>query len=218
MVKGQIEDLASDYAASGFGKGLIPGDAPALLLVDWARAYFEPDSPLYAGVEAERVVAARLVGDARAGGRPIIFTRVEYVPGDPAKDGGHFYRKVGALRCFDRGNPLGDFTPSLAPLESDHVVTKQWPSAFFDTDLAEWLRARHVDTLVITGLSTSGCVRASATDALCHGFVPLVVGEACGDRDQSVHRANLFDLASKYADVVSADWASAYLRGTSDPG
>ena len=112
MVKRKIDDIAADYAASGFGRELRPGAVPALLMVDWARAYFDHDSPLYAGVEAERDVAVRLTEDARAGGYPVVFTRVEYVPDDPARDGGHFYRKVGALRCFDRGNPLGDFTPT----------------------------------------------------------------------------------------------------------
>lgn len=213
MAKDDNGDISSDYAASGFGQGLTPGAVPALLLVDWARAYFDPDSPLYANVEVEREVAARLADDARSGNRAIVFTKVEYVPGDPLRDGGHFYRKAAGLKCFDRGNPLGDFTPELSPEEGDHVVTKQWPSAFFGTGLADWLRRQGVDTLVITGLSTSGCVRASALDALCHGFVPLIVAEACGDRHRAVHDASLFDLASKYADVVTPDWASIYLKG-----
>ena len=202
-------DLDSDYAAAGFGGTLQRGASPALILIDFARAYFDRDCGLYAGVEAERAVAARLADTARAAGVPVIFTRVEYTC---PEDGGQFYRKVPALAAFDTGNPLGDFTPELAPHEGDIIVTKHYPSAFFRTDLAAQLQALGVDTLLVTGLSTSGCVRASTLDALCHGFVPLVVEDACGDRDRRVHDANIFDLKSKYAEIVTGVAATAYLR------
>ncbi len=127
--------------------------------------------------------------------------------------GGIFYRKIAALKCFETGQPMADFTPELAPVPGDEVVTKHFPSAFFGTGLAEDLRARGIDTVLITGLSTSGCVRASALDALCHGFVPLVVTDAVGDRDAGVHAANLFDLGAKTAELVSEAQAAAYLAG-----
>jgi maleamate amidohydrolase len=206
------EALRGDYDRAGFGGSLAPGDRPALLLIDFARAYFDPACGLYAGVEAERAVAAGLVEAARAAGIPIVFTRVEYVPGDPELGGGRFYAKVPALAAFDRGNPMGDFTDVLRPRDGDLVITKQYPSAFFGTGLAERLRALGVDTCLVTGLSTSGCVRATALDVLCHGFTPVVVRDACGDRDRSVHEANLFDLQSKYAEVVESAAALAYLR------
>ena len=212
-----VNDRNSDYAGAGFGRILSGGARPALILVDFARAYFEPSSPLYAGVENERLVAANLRDTARRRGIPTVFTRVEYVPGDPARDGGLFYRKIAALSAFDRGNPLGDFTPPLQPEPDDIVVTKAYPSAFFGTDLAEVLRERGIDTCVIAGLTTSGCVRASALDALCHGFAPLVVADACGDRDRATHDANLFDLAAKYADVIGSDEALAYLQAPGRP-
>ena len=196
-----VEDLGGDYAAAGFGGVVQPGAKPVLLLIDFARAYFDADSPLYAGVEAARASAARLHAAARAAGVPAIFTRVEY--SSDGHEGGVFYRKIAALKCFERGNPLGEFTPELAPLPGDEVVTKHFPSAFFETGLAHHLKTRKVDTVVITGLSTSGCVRASAVDALCHGFVPLVVTDAVGDRDARVHEANLFDLGAKTAELVS---------------
>jgi maleamate amidohydrolase len=206
----QVEDLGSDYQAAGFGGSLKPGARPALLLIDFARAYFDKDSPLYAGVEAVRASAARLHTAARAAGIPIIFTRVEYSA--DGHEGGVFYRKVAALKCFERGNPLGDFTPELSPLIGDEVVTKHFPSAFFGTGLAKHLHDRKIDTILITGLSTSGCVRASAVDALCHGFVPLVVTDAVGDRDSRVQEANLFDLGAKTAELVSEAQASDYLK------
>jgi maleamate amidohydrolase len=211
----RADNLRSDYAAAGFGESLKPGKRPALILIDFARAYFDPASPLYAGVESVRTVAAQLRDKACSVGIPVIFTRVEYVSGDPARDGGIFYRKITALKSFDRGNPLGEFTPELAPRGSDHVITKHFPSAFFDTGLAEQLHAEGIDTLVITGLSTSGCVRATAVDALCHGFVPLVVEDAVGDRDAAVHAANIFDLRAKTAEIVSAADVETYFASLS---
>lgn len=202
-------DLDKDYAAAGFGGMLKPGARPVLLLIDFARAYFDPVSPLYAGVETARASAARLHSTARAAGVPAIFTRVEYSA--DGHEGGVFYRKIAALKSFETGNPLGDFTAELVPLPGDTVITKHFPSAFFGTGLAETLHAQGVDTIVITGLSTSGCVRASAVDALCHGFVPLIVTDAVGDRDAGVHAANLFDLAAKTAELVSEAQAAAYL-------
>lgn len=200
--------LDEDYAQAGFNKSLGFGARPVLLVVDFVMAYLDPDSPLHAGVEAELKVNEKLVAAARAAGVPVVWTNVEYEPG--GADGGHFYRKIAALKVFDRGSPLGAFPPSLRPAEVERVVTKQYPSAFFGTGLAETLRDMGVDCCVITGLSTSGCVRASTLDALQHGFIPLVVPEACGDRDPAVHDANIFDLKAKYADMLSADEALAY--------
>ena len=204
------DDLHADYLNAGFGNTLGWGQRPAVLVVDMCQAYVQPDSPLYAGVEAAYATAAEVVSAARAGEHPVLFTRVEYMLG--GADGGLFFRKVGALRCFERGNPLGDFTPALAPQPGDVVVTKQYASAFFGTSLAATLKAIGADTVVVCGVSTSGCVRASALDALQHGFIPIVVADACGDRDPRPHEANLFDLASKYADVILAAEAIAHLR------
>jgi maleamate amidohydrolase len=209
------DKLTDDYAAAGFGGTLEPGTRPILLLIDFARAYFKSESPLYAAVEPARAQAVRLAGAARAAAIPVIFTRVEYVPGDPERDGGIFTRKIAALACFNVGNPLGDFTPVLAPEDGETVITKQFPSAFFGTELASSLKAQNVDTCVIAGLSTSGCVRATALDALCHGFVPLVVEDACGDRDARVHDANIFDLRAKYAEIVSTDAMLHYFASLS---
>lgn len=202
-------DLNSDYEAAGFGGTLVPGTRPALILIDFARAYFDRDCGLYAGVEAQRAAADKLADAARAAGVPVVFTRVEYRT--PA-DGGQFYRKVPALKAFDTGNPLGDFTPELSPQPDDIVITKRYPSAFFGTDLAERLHMAGIDTLLIAGLSTSGCVRATTVDALCHGVVPLVVEDACGDRDRGVHDATIFDLRTKYAEIWESSESLVYLQ------
>ncbi|WP_156256287.1 isochorismatase family protein [Sandarakinorhabdus oryzae] len=200
----------ADYAAAGFGQGLALGLRPALLMIDFARAYFAPDSPLYAGVETARDAAAQVLAAARAHGVPVFHTRVEYQPG--GADGGVFFRKIAALKVFEAGSPLGDFESPLAPAPGETVITKQYPSAFFGTDLAMRLNSAGIDTLAICGLSTSGCVRASAVDAICHGFVPVIVREGVGDRLAAVHEANLFDLAAKTAELRGIDEIIAYFE------
>ncbi|QPC99761.1 isochorismatase family protein [Qipengyuania soli] len=203
------DGLAESYAQAFAGR-LTPGQSPALLLVDMVEAYLQPDSPLYCETAPAAVESgARLLDAARKGGRPIVFTNVEYEPG--GADGGLFYRKAPVLEVFQRGSPLGAFPAALTPREGEWVVTKQYPSAFFATGLAERLHEAGVDTLLIGGFSTSGCVRASALDALQHGFVPLVVTDACADRHPAPHEANLFDLQAKYAELVDSEFGASLL-------
>ena len=116
------------------------------------------------------------------------------------------------MKAFLAGSELGAFPAGLEPRADEIVVSKQYPSAFFGTPVAPTLRALGVDTVVMGGFSTSGCVRASAVDALQHGFIPYVVREACGDRDPRPHEASLFDLQAKYAEVVSEAEAVAFLQ------
>lgn len=203
------DELADDYAAAGFGSRLEPGKRAALLIVDVVMAYLDPASPLYAGVESALGSNIRLAAAARAAHVPVIFTNVAYVVG--GSDGGIFRRKVPALRAFEPGSPYAAFPPGLPPQAGELVVTKQYPSAFFGTSLASTLYAAGVDTLFITGFSTSGCVRATALDAMCHGFIPFVVAEACGDRDSRPYEQNLFDMQAKMAEVVSEEAAIALL-------
>lgn len=190
---------------------LAPGRRPALVIVDFVRAYLVPGSPLFAGVEDARAAAAKLLARARAAGIPVMHTNVVYEPG--GRDGGVFYRKLPALACFDRGaHPeLAAFAEGLEPRAGERVFGKQFASAFFGTGLAEALKSLGIDTLLIAGVSTSGCVRATAVDACQHGFVPLVVREAVGDRHAAPHEASLFDLQAKYAEVVSLAEAEDYL-------
>ncbi len=202
---------AEDYRAAGFNKRLGIGDRPALIVVDMCRAYFDEASPLFAGVPAVADRCRELVSAARAADVPVLWTRVEFEPG--GADGGIFYRKVGALSVFDRGGPLGQWLDGLEPEPGDVVVTKQYASGFFATSLASSLVSAGIDTTLICGVSTSGCVRATALDACQHGFVPVVVSEACGDRDPEVHRANLFDLDAKYADVEPLENVLTALAG-----
>lgn len=195
-----MNDAAANYAGT-FNGALAFGSHPALLVVDFVMAYLVPESPLYAGVESALASNVRLVAAARDSHVPVIFTNVVYEPG--GANGGLFYKKIPALKAFDAGSPLGDFPKELQPADGERVISKQYASAFFGTGLDKILHEMGVDTLLITGLSTSGCVRATALDALQYGFAPFVVREACGDRHPAPHEANLFDLQAKYAEVIS---------------
>ncbi|MDH7972423.1 isochorismatase family protein [Sphingomonas sp. AR_OL41] len=197
-------------ARGAFDGHLAFGARPALIVVDVVRAYVDPASPLCApAFVAALPIIARLVEAARARGVPVIFTNVVYQQG--GADGGLFYRKVPALRVFDQGSALGAFPAELGPTPDEIVVTKQYASAFFGTSLAATLHTMGVDTAILCGYSTSGCVRASALDALQNGFRPFVASDACADRTPAPHDANLFDLQAKYAEVVDSDAIIALL-------
>ena len=188
------------------------GARPAVLVIDLVRAYTESDGPFALPDPAPAVAATEeLVAAARAGGHPVLWTLVRYAA--DLGDGGLFVRKVPALAAFADGAP-GDWgEPTLPPQEGDVVVVKQYASAFTNDAVPHTLRAAGVDTLVIAGVSTSGCVRATATDALTHGFRPHVVRQACADRTRELHDNNLADLDAKYADVVDLAEALARLHG-----
>ncbi|WP_304164524.1 isochorismatase family protein [Phenylobacterium aquaticum] len=206
-------DLDDDYQRAGFGGRLAFGKRPVLLVIDVVRAYLDKASPLYAGVEDALASMARLVAAARIAAVPVIYTQVVYQPG--GADGGIFYRKVPALSAYVVGSPMGEIAPEVAPLAGEVIVTKQYASAFFGTSLAATLTSLGIDTVMMGGFSTSGCVRASALDAMQHGFIPYVVRDACGDRDSRPHEANLFDLQAKYAEVVGEAEALALLAARS---
>ncbi|ODS70577.1 MAG: isochorismatase [Acidovorax sp. SCN 68-22] len=196
------DDLIANYAAQGaFGARLGTGTRQAVLMVDFAQAYFVAGSPLYANAPQALEGASALLAWARARALPVLHTRVEYDA--QGIDGGHFFRKLPALKVFCTGSPLGDFAPAVRPLPGEPIVTKQYASAFFGTSLASTLRAMGVDCVLIAGMSTSGCVRATGLDTLQHGFIPIVVSDACGDRHPAPHEASLFDLQAKYADVMT---------------
>ena len=205
------ESLAENYARGGFSGALSFGKRPALLVIDFVQAYLQPGSPLYAGVEAAQAAAVTLLEAARAANIPVLHTNVVYQRG--GRDGGVFFRKVPALRCFEAGvqPELAAFAAGLEPIPGETVISKQYASAFFGTSLASTLTALGIDTVLIAGLSTSGCVRASAVDCCQHGFIPVVVREAVGDRAPGPHEANLFDLQAKYAEVAALAKVREYL-------
>jgi maleamate amidohydrolase len=186
------------------------GAAPALLVVDLVRAYTEPGGPFLLPDPAPAVAAtAALVEAAREHRHPVLWTVVRYTRG--LADGGLFVRKVPALAAFAEDAEGGWGELVLKPAAGEPVIAKQYASAFFGTSLAATLHTAGVDTVVVAGVSTSGCIRATATDALNHGFRPQVVREACADRTSELHEQNLRDLDAKYADVVDLDEALHHL-------
>jgi maleamate amidohydrolase len=186
------------------------GSRPAVLVIDLVRAYTDPAGPFGLPDPGPAVAATHaLVEAARAQGRPVVWTAVRYAPG--LADGGLFVRKVPALACFAEDAP-GDWgSLTLVPEPGEPVLVKQYASAFFGTSLASTLHAAGVDTVVLAGVSTSGCVRATAMDALNAGFRPQVVREACADRTPALHDNNLADLDAKYADVTDLREALTHL-------
>ena len=202
-------ELNENYRGA-FDGNLGFGKSPALILVDFVEAYFAKDSPLYAGVEDSLASALRIRKAARDAGIPVIYTNVVYQA--DGSDGGVFFRKVPALEAFTRGNPLGAWPKGLEPADDELVVSKQYASAFFGTSLAATLTANGIDTLVITGVSTSGCIRATCFDTISNGFIPIIVADACGDRHAAPHDANLFDMNAKYADVMDEASVIAHLE------
>lgn len=197
------ENYRDFHAPLAFGKN------PALLMIDFVEAYLDPDSPLYADVETTLDRAVELLDACRKAGILIVHTNVVYEPG--GIDGGVFFEKIPILRVFERGSPLGEFGPGLEPKPGELVISKQYPSAFFGTSLAPMLTAQGIDTVLIGGVTTSGCIRATAVDACQNGFRPFLVEEACGDRHEEPHRANLFDISAKYGEVISLQRARELL-------
>ncbi len=205
------DDLSENYSKAydnktGYGK------RPALILVDFAHAYYDPDCPLFAGEGAVSALASalRVRAAAREAGVPVILTEVSLRP--DGRDGGRFFEKALPLKAFIHGSKTAEFAQGLTPFADEIIVSKQYPSAFFGTSLASTLVAGGHDSVILTGLTTSGCVRASCVDAVSHGFITTVVGDACGDRHASPHDANLFDMNAKYADVVSEPDILSYLQ------
>lgn len=203
------ETLTENYGRA-YGHRIGYGKKPALLLIDFVQAYFDPECDLYADPGQALASALRLRDAARAAQVPVIYTNVVYHP--QGLNGGRFYQKALPLRHFLEGNPLSRWAEGLDVAENELVVSKQYASAFFGTSLASTLTAWGMDSVILTGLTTSGCVRASCVDACSHGFIPIVVADACDDRHAAPHEANLFDMNAKYADVESEADVVAYLQ------
>lgn len=193
----------------GFGRN------PAVVVIDFTLAYTTPGSPFFAeGVVRAVADTVPLLQAARAAGIPVIHTKVMYHPS--GADGGWFVRKVPALRKLVPGEPLAEIDPKVAPLAEEVVIVKQYPSPFFGTPLAPMLATLGVDTLILAGCSTSGCVRAGALDGVQHGYRVIVPRECVGDRHDGPHDANLFDINAKYGDVVGRDEVIQYLTNLAE--
>ena len=190
--------LEGFHGRAGFGR------RPALVVVDMSVGFTDPASPLHC--ELEEVVEAieRLLAATRAARLPVVYTTVAY--DEAAKEKARvFIDKVPALLTLEVGSRLVEIDPRLAPQPGERVLTKLFASAFFGTTLASLLMVQQCDGVIVTGASTSGCVRATAVDALQYGYRVVVPREAVGDRNPAAHEANLHDIDAKYGDVLSLD-------------
>lgn len=184
------------HGRAGFGR------RPALIVIDVNVGFTAPESPLVCDLEEVVAAIRQLLEEARRAEIPIVFTTVSYTEGDK-RTAAAFIDKVPALLTLEAGSRWVEIDPRIAPREDEPVLNKLFASAFFGTALSSLLAANGCDSLIVTGASTSGCVRATAVDALQHGYRPIVPREAVGDRNRAAHEASLYDLDAKYGDVVS---------------
>ena len=184
------------HGRAGFGR------RPALVGVDVNRGFSDPASPLVCDLDDVVGAIARLLVGFRAAGLPVAFTTVAY--DDAGKQAAAvFIDKVPALLTLEAGSRWTEIDPRIAPRGDEPVLTKLWASAFHGTPFGSFLTANGCDSLVVTGASTSGCIRATAVDALQHGYRVIVPRDAVGDRNSAAHEANLYDIDTKYGDVVT---------------
>jgi len=203
------------YAAQGFGGRVGMGKSPALLIVDFVVGFADPAQFGGGNIASAIERTVDLLKFARERNLPIVHTRVVYA--DDGSDGNGFTRKVPTLLRLTENSPSSQIVPQLQPKEGEWVLRKRLPSAFADTGLGAWLAMRNVDTLIVAGCTTSGCVRASVVDAMGAGVRVVVARDCVGDRALEPHEANLFDMAQKYADVIDSAEIRAELESREYP-
>ena len=191
------------YKKQNMGNRSGWGERPALLIVDFVNGFNDPDK-FGGGNIAEAVENTRgLLHACRARSIPVAFTRVIYA--EDGSDKGVFCLKAPGLATLTESNPDSEVVPELEPIAGEYIVKKQQPSAFFGTSLHAWLTMRSVDTIIHTGCTTSGCVRASVIDGLSYNYRNIVAVDGVGDRAIAPHEANLFDMGQKYADLLTCE-------------
>ena len=209
-------ETGGEYLRKGFSARSGYGTSPAFLVVDFINGFTEPGTGLGGDYSEELAVSAKVLAEFRSRALPVFFTTVAYEP--HLRDAGLFVEKVPALGILIKGNEWVKVDDRVRPRSSERVLVKKYASAFFDTRLDIELRGLGVDTVVMAGCTTSGCIRASAIDSMQYGFRTLVIRDAVGDRAQEPHEVNLFDIDAKYGDVVPSGDVLHYLRGLGEAG
>jgi nicotinamidase-related amidase len=204
------EQARQVYERAGLGQSITLGSRPAVLVVDFSCGFTDPACTLGSELTAEVEATRQLLDAARAKGLPVVYTTIGYEAN--GKDGGLWLQKVPALGDLQLGGHWAEIDPRLEPREDETVIVKKGASAFFGTNLASVLISQHVDSVILCGATTSGCIRATAVDLLQYGFPAIVPRDCVGDRAQAPHEANLFDIQAKYADVVGLEEALAFVE------
>jgi nicotinamidase-related amidase len=201
--------VEQDYRRKGLAESVGFGQKPAIVVVDFIKSFTDPASPLGSDLDKEVEATARVLTLARRKRLPIVFTTVAYDPN--FREAGIFIKKLPALKLLVRGSDAVEVDGRLGMQPDEHLLVKSYASAFFGTALNSLLVSQGVDTVIVTGCTTSGCVRATAVDAMQHGFRAIVPRQCVGDRAAMPHEANLFDINAKYGDVVDLDEVLRYL-------
>jgi maleamate amidohydrolase len=204
------EQTREIYERARLGQSVPLGERPAVLVVDFSCGFTDPECSLGADMSGEVAATNRVLNAAHERGFPVVFTTIGFEPN--LKDGALWVHKAPALAELEIGGRWVELDPRLDRREEDTLILKKGASAFFGTNLASILISQRVDTVVLCGATTSGCIRATAIDLLQYGYPTLVPRECVGDRAQAPHEANLFDIGAKYADVVSVEEALEYLE------
>ncbi|GAB2983680.1 isochorismatase family protein [Amycolatopsis acidiphila] len=197
------------YDQAGFGRRVPRGARPAVIVVDFSYGFTDRAYPTGADMTGPVLATARLLGRARELGLPVVFTTIAYDPGQVGTLA--WLRKATGMAALTLGSRLVEIDGRLAPRPEEHLVVKTGASAFFGTALAAYLTSAGADTVVVTGATTSGCVRATVVDAVQYGYPVLVPRDCVADRAPGPHEANLFDMDQKYGDVVDLDDVLSYL-------
>ena len=208
-----MDELSRAYSNKGFGQKIGFGNSPALLVIDFIRAFTNEETPLGGNFHYQLQQTKRILTEARRVCVPIIFTTVAYEP--DLKDAGLWAKKM-PLEKLIAGTAWVEVDPILERRPEEPIITKKYASAFFGTDLISRLNIGRVDTAIVTGCTTSGCIRATVVDGVSYGLRMMVVEQAVGDRAELTHQVSLADMDAKYGDVVSVDSVLHYLRGLSD--
>ena len=204
------------YDARGFGGRQGAGRHPVVVVVDFIEGFTNPESPLACDADSAVVATRRLLDAARTTGMPVIFTTVCYAD-DDLERASMFLAKAPALATLRPGSTWIQVDARLAPRADEPVLVKLFASAFFGTRLDEMLREAGCDTVLVTGASTSGCVRATAVDALQYGYRVLVPRDCVADRAIDAHNGSLLDIDAKYGDVTSLDEAIDAVAAVTEP-
>lgn len=210
------QETLQDYKRKGFAERGGFGKRPVLLVVDFIKGFTDPSTPLGGDFGPEIALTAKLLEAFRASGLPVVYTTIWYE--EDLRDAGMWVRKVPSLAILRKSTGMAEIDARIPPRKGEYVVEKKYASAFFETDLARHLRSRGIDTVIMAGCTTSGCIRSSAIDCISSGFHTIVVEDAVGDRAQGPHEANLFDIQAKYGDVVPASEVLEYVRTVTSAG